>query len=78
MLGVARQLLWAALVWELDRLSCPVCGDHVVGDPLRLDLVDRISPIPTYIHYHTGTPLCPVLDADGVHPSEPLLNQGAL
>jgi hypothetical protein len=75
--GVARQLLWAALVWELDRLTCPVCGDHVVGDPLRLDLVEAIRPIPTYIHYHTGTVLCPVLDADGVHPSSPLLNQGA-
>jgi hypothetical protein len=75
--GVAREMLWAALTWEIDALSCPVCGEHVVGDPLRLDLVDRIDPIPTYIHYDTGTPLCPVIHAHGVGPCEPRLNQGA-
>ena len=76
--GVARELLWAALSWELEWLSCPQCGDPVVGAVLALELVDPIDPIPVYRHYHTGTPLCPVVDDSGVGPCEPILASGGV
>ena len=37
---------------------------------------DPVDPIPVYRHYQTGTPLCPVLDATGVGPCEPVLASG--
>jgi hypothetical protein len=74
--GVARELLWAALSWELEWLSCPVCGDPVVGEAPDLELVDPVDPIPGYRHGRTGTPLCPVLRSSGVGPCEPILASG--
>lgn len=54
---------------DLQDLCCPECGEEVQDRPPLRWIVP--APVPRWSHLD-GTPLCPIVGADGYTPGEPI------